>query len=534
VADFDQFVNTDSENDIHQFGPVRGADFEAKLYTIVTPPHEPTWAPFLAEGFADPPASVEFPRTGSSGALLVLRLDGEDAAYFAFAFGFMGRHLLRDTAAERAYGLRTALNLIYPRGGSADPGKVVSVDATRRSSRVLRSRLQANRATTFETFEVDHFRDVLTAATGRPSDDAAWGTRINGGDALNFSADVGFAQLGRLCRQVNQAHDRIDYRDRFGWLDHIQPVTNPGRLAVLRSVVLGRLRNRDDLETFDLAPPEIVDWTRVDAFRYHFEARQHGKHPDLRPVDFLNGVQAAGELDDLSLEYLQRKRISALDGGDHIAGQWSVWRCLSCEFTLGDDTFILDEGAFFQVERNFLRNLNHQVDEIAVAAVALPAAEAGMREADYNRLAVESLAPRAVLLDRQIIRSSAITTGVEICDILTSSSQLIHVKRHLGSSDLSHLFSQGFVSADLLQNDADFRALAQAKVTDLTADAAFQMFDHALETGRFEIVYGVIANWRQRSLATALPFFSKVTLRKTVQDLTNRGFRVSFAKIPTQ
>jgi uncharacterized protein (TIGR04141 family) len=173
AADFDQFVNLDSENEIHQFEPVRGTDFEAKLYTVVTPPHEPTWASFLAEGFADQPTSVEFPRTGSSGALLVLRLDGDDAPYFAFAFGFMGRHLLRDTGAERAYGLRTALNLVYPRGGSADPGKVVSVDATRRSAGVLRSRLQANRATTFETFEVDHFRDVLTAATGRPSDAAS-------------------------------------------------------------------------------------------------------------------------------------------------------------------------------------------------------------------------------------------------------------------------------------------------------------------------------------------------------------------------
>lgn len=156
-------------------------------------------------------------------------------------------------------------------------------------------------------------------------------------------------------------------------------------------------------------------------------------------------MQAAGELDEPSLEYLQRRRISALDGGDHIVGQWSVWRCLSCEFCLEDDTFILDEGAFFQVERNFLDNLDHQIDDMAVAAVALPAAEAGMREADYNRLAVESLAPHAVLLDQQIVRSSAITTGVEICDILTSSSQLVHVKRHLGSSDLSHLFSQGFV-----------------------------------------------------------------------------------------
>jgi uncharacterized protein (TIGR04141 family) len=535
VADFDQFVNLDSDsNEVRQFGPVRGADFEAKLYTVLTPPHEPSWASFLADGFADPPAAVEFPRTRSSGALLVLCLDGDDIEYFAFAFGFMGRHLLRDTAAERAYGLRTALNLIYPRGGSADAGKIVSVDATRRSASVLRSRLQANRATTFETFEVDHFRDVLSAATGRPSDIAAWGTRVSGSDALNFSADVDFAGLGATCRQVESAHRRSDYKERFSWLDHIQPVTNPVRLTALQNEIVNRLRTRDHLEAFDLAPPEIIDWTRVDSFRYHFEARRRRSHPDLRPIDFLTGVQAAGELDDLSVDYLQRKRITALAGGGSIVDQWSVWRCLSCELRVGDDTYILDEGAFFQVERNYLRDLNQQIDEVATAAVALPAAAPGMREADYNQLAVNSLAPHAVLLDRQIIRSTAITTGVEVCDILTSNAQLIHVKRHLGSADLSHLFSQGYVSADLLQNDAEFRTLAQGKINGLTGDPAFQMFDHTLEAGRFEIVYGVIADWRQRSLTSALPFFSKVTLRKTAQDLANRRFGVSFAKIEIQ
>lgn len=181
-----------------------------------------------------------------------------------------------------------------------------------------------------------------------------------------------------------------------------------------------------------------------------------------------------------------------------------------------------------------MRNLNQQIDGVATAPVALPSAQPGMREADCNRSAVESLAPHAVLLDLEIIRSSAITTRIEVCDILTSSSELIHIKRHLGSSDLSHLFSQGFVSAELLQNDADFRRLAQDRITRLGSQAAFRMFDVAVEPGRFEVVYGVIANWGQRSLASALPFFSKVTLRKTVQDLTNRGFRVSCAKISGQ
>jgi uncharacterized protein (TIGR04141 family) len=68
---------------------------------------------------------------------------------------------------------------------------------------------------------------------------------------------------------------------------------------------------------------------------------------------------------------------------------------------------------------------------------------------------------------------------------------------------------------------------------ELVTDQGWFALQQPFQPGRRR-VYGVIANWRQRSLATALPFFSKVTLRKTVQDLTNRGFRVSFAKILTE
>jgi uncharacterized protein (TIGR04141 family) len=43
----------------------------------------------------------------------------------------------------------------------------------------------------------------------------------------------------------------------------------------------------------------------------------------------------------------------------------------------------------------------------------------------------------------------------------------------------------------------------------------------------------IIAPWRRRSLAEALPFFSKINLLRTAEELVNRGFKVTLARIDT-
>jgi uncharacterized protein (TIGR04141 family) len=65
------------------------------------------------------------------------------------------------------------------------------------------------------------------------------------------------------------------------------------------------------------------------------------------------------------------------------------------------------------------------------------------------------------------------TISVEVCDVLTANRQLIHVKLKFGSRDLSHLFSQGFVSATLLQSDSVFREATHKKIKELGGDGSF-------------------------------------------------------------
>jgi uncharacterized protein (TIGR04141 family) len=162
-----------------------------------------------------------------------------------------------------------------------------------------------------------------------------------------------------------------------------------------------------------------------------------------------------------------------------------------------------------------------------------PGASHSTDEDSFNRDAANALAP-ALLMDKKLVISRMRTTPVEVCDVLTANRQLIHVKLKFGSRDLSHLFSQGFVSATLLQSDYIFREATHEKIRELGGDNSFDFFDTtSLQATNFEVIYVIVAPWHGRSQVEALPFFSKINLLRTAEELANRGFKVALARIDT-
>jgi uncharacterized protein (TIGR04141 family) len=454
---------------------------------------------------------------------------------FAFPFGMSGRFLLKPDVYERGYGLRTALNLIYPRSVE-EAARLRAVDSKRHGASTVRSRFQASEPADFETFDVNRLRDVVNKATGTPADVGKWGYRIGGGDSVTLNVDMSFEEIGKLCGRIERAHAKKDYKDRFDWIDYIQPVTDPDWVRRLEQEVVARLRARD-LENLGLAPPEIVDWDRVTAFRYHFDrpqgkARDPVKRPELRLPDYLGGLGAI-RLESLDVAQLQSGTIKAVDGDGSDQYRWTVWRCLVGELVVDGNSFVLDEGEFFQVRSDYLEELDAAIQTIPSSNVVLPPSTPKRREADYNREVADG-SSELILLDKKLINIPGRTTPIEVCDLLSKDRQLVHVKRHLGSSDLSHLFAQGLVSAELLQMNLEFRQKTSAMVKRVAKGLeGFDCFADTLVPSDFEVVYAIIAPWKGRPCAEALPFFSKVNLREVVTNLRSRGFRVGLNRIET-
>lgn len=513
-----------------KYGPVEIQEGQAKLYVWASFPRPPKWAPFVREGFGD---EVRIPDRAATGALIVVRIESDSRFhYFGLPFGPTGRFILNQTAIERAYGLRSALNIIYPRslGDTEQEGaRLVSLDAKRRQKDLMRARIQTARASTFETFDIDQLRDLVDAATGRPADTAHWGHRMTGGDGLSFSIDLPFTELGQLCKRVEKAHRQNDYRARFSWLDDVQPVTDPSLVAQLEQEVVERIR-MGRLDEIDLAPPQIVNWEEVDLFRFHTDGHRNVQHRQMRLRDYVASLRSKKLLDELTFPFLSRGTVKALDGDGALVHQWHLSDCLVGTLDVEGATYVIDEGQFFTIASDFIEEIDAFLDRLNQGTALLPECAVGAHEREYNESASTSMG--CLLMDRKTLVIPNRTTPIELCDLLTPEKELIHVKRELGSRDLSHLFSQGTTSAELIHDNEEFRVLVQEKVRELSGNDTYAFFDQVgIRTSEFRVVYGVVADWRDRKPSEALPFFSKLNLRRAVRDLSRRGFRVGFQRI---
>jgi uncharacterized protein (TIGR04141 family) len=132
-------------------------------------------------------------------------------------------------------------------------------------------------------------------------------------------------------------------------------------------------------------------------------------------------------------------------------------------------------------------------------------------------------------MDTELVRTP---TGdrIELCDLLTRERKLLHVKKRGSSSTLSHLFSQGVVSAELLAREEAFRTAVRSKVAELDGDFAGLVPDSRPERDSWEVSFVVLTR-SQRETPLTLPFFSLVNLRSAVLRLQDLGYRVSVRQV---
>lgn len=523
---FEAVVDT-GEKQVDAYGPVEGVDFLAMVFVTQTFPLPPPWAAFLRDGFDD----IQLASRPSLGALLLVMIDDPDRM-FAFPFGQAGRFLLRSDAVSRAYGVRTALNLISPSGSSDEAAsRMRSVDTSDSTGRTpLRARKQTPREAPLEDFDVDQWREILRQVVGRPESKGHWGSRVLGGDQLSFGADLEFEDLGERCREIDRVAELLDYQERFDFVDNLQHVRAADVLEAVQQAVVSALQAGDPDAQFDLSPPDIMDWEQIRGFRFSFDKEQKKFN---RPEIHLDHYILHSEIkDQISLDTLNADWLAAVDSDGKRVTRWTIWRCLSGSIDVDGKIYVLDDGAIYEVADIFMNELNEAIDRIEESCIALPYCKTGTEEETYNS---ETAAANAglVCLDRKLVRVNR-STGVEVCDLLSKSGQLVHVKRHFWSATLSHLFNQGLVSGQMLLQSSDFRAEAIAKTVEVGAGSHDAVItSDGFRASDYEIVFAIVDDWKEKTLAERLPFFSSVTLRHVATTLELMGYSVTYRKVQT-
>lgn len=502
---------------LHRYELKAGLNLDGRLF--LSPPNQapPPWLEFVQTGLS---TRLQELINRTNAAVLVVRRHGR---LFAFTFGH-GRHLLRPSALEPDFGLRTALN-------GLQHNSLRSVDSFTLEEQAVHTRAQASRASGLEVFGVDVGRDILRAVTGLPRPDVPLHALSGSEATLSIAARVEFPGIGSLCDELMRLYRKQTYKEHFAWVDNLRRVGDPSVQGGLDDALLVDLRKGAGCESY-IAPPEPIDWNRVDNFAY--TRRRTPREIDLSIQHYLSVT----DLSELDVEQLKQDKVFVYSNGSaHPTDEWPVYKCLVYEVSRNQRRYVLVDGAWFEVDRNFASQIRQVVAGLQVAQVNLPPVQrmADGRlepEGDYNQRVARRNRTTA-LLDRTTARCRATANGIEPCDLLTADLDLVHVKhRKGGSSSLSHLFAQGRIAAEALVGDEGFREDVRRILRGLRPG-----WEERVPAGRpsadsYRIVFAILGTHREHP-GEELPFFSQLNLARTGEALLNLGFGVGVYGVRT-
>lgn len=124
---------------------------------------------------------------------------------------------------------------------------------------------------------------------------------------------------------------------------------------------------------------------------------------------------------------------------------------------------------------------------------------------------------------------------IEPCDILEVSGEIIilhHVKRSTSSSSLSHLFNQGLNSIRLIRSDDDAYDNLNKKILD--SSLRYKNNLNLSREQKFKVSFQIITSKEQNGLSSNLPLFSRISLKRTIKELTCMGIDAEFCFVKNE
>lgn len=479
---------------------------KARLYAKKSSrPKLPDWAPFLVRNQDVPPDFFEGSR--SEGAVLLVRHAG---AAFALSFG-MGHHLINLDLTDRDFGLRVTLN-------SIDPQKLRSLDKASHEVNPLHIRSQSSRDADIFDLNIDPELDMVHAVTGT-SEVALFGEHISGRDALTINPPATLDDLPKILAEALARRDKT-LPERFAWIDNVHRVRDSTMIECLDDALTDALQSHPRPENLWLGEPEIVDWETQTG--YSFDQRSKtARHRTLQLDQLLDYIAEHGGKPNA--EMLRSISVHVNDANYQSIKTWTTYRCLYAELPMGNETFILRNGLWYEVSRKFVDEIDAHFKRLEAERAKMPVyqhADEGL----YNESVANENAGYE-LLDKKNISFANSYDKIEFCDLVRDGRDLIHVKLYRSSATLSHLFAQGSVSAETFMRHEEFRVKLNEKLP-----ASIKLDDPLArpKAENYRVVYAIATT---KDLPKDLPFFSKITLKNAIIGLNGLGFGVALARI---
>jgi uncharacterized protein (TIGR04141 family) len=479
------------------------------LYFKSLEAHSPKWVS-LFSGYAD--GKLNILESSGASAVFFARASGR---LFALTFGY-GRTLIKQESYISNFGLKVVLN-------SVDPEKLRGFDAKTLDAVPLNKKSQVGKSSGFSAFGLDVETDILFAATGEPKD-KSFGKNIGGKDSLKVTLPIDVGDIVGLLEKLLVQYDSVKYKESFDWIDNMEAIRDKQQISLLNERLIDKIQLNNQAGTW-IAVPEVIEWEKIDGFKY----QRPKKGELLDDIDWDSYIKFIGDPKQITIDKLKNQVVYGISReSDQAEYEWSIFQCIYCEIDDENKKYVLTNGGWYNIETNFLNRLDQAVNNITVSELKLPD-YTEKDEGSYNKKVAESDKAYYALMDRKNINYGGSHSKIEFCDLYTKDKKLIHIKHYGGSSVLSHLFSQGAISARLMVSDSLFVDKVNEKLPESHRISHSNVIKSIDE---YEVVYGIATHVHDKHVT--LPLFSKINLKNAISLLSAMKIKASILMIPVK
>ncbi|WP_218565659.1 TIGR04141 family sporadically distributed protein [Shewanella baltica] len=358
------------------------------------------------------------------------------------------------------------------------------------------------------------------------------------GTTFSFRKEIEITDIPTLVDKIYDYYKSSDYKKSFAWVDNIRRLEEKKDTDPLNQILIDDLKNAHPKIVISI--PEMLNWDEITGFS--FTRSKLNVKPTIESDDYYSNL----DKDSLSIDSLKRDRLFVFHTTEEDI-EYKLYDCFYFEIKKSGKTYILFSGVWYEIADSFVDTIDKLLAEVKVATLDFPevyiweelatkgrnkgkVVEKIEAEGDYNIRAAKEKGYH--VLDKKLVKSDKTTTAIELCDLLTKDSQFIHVKhRKGGSAGLSHLFAQGNIAAEIMLGDRKFRIAARTVIRNqVSKDIVETVPLDKVDSTKIEIVFLILGE-ESSSLKNNLPFFSKVNLTKTYENLSQKGFKVTVAGV---
>ena len=522
---------------------------EIKFFCFQSPKKKPNppWLDFINEKILPVKDRVHFDTFSKRpSGLLLIKINSR---VLAAVLGVSGATLLNKKILVRDFGIKTAMNMC----GNTELRQTRSRTHAITTQNIDRQLSQPSEAFDFGLAD----SELLKSISAHMQKDK--NVTLQGKDSLTIKIvgeeKLTWERLLVLCRTFLLEYEKDDYKKLFPNYPNLQNVTEE-QADELDERLLKRIV-KSDFKRFHLAIPEFIA-DDDHGFAYSNSQKRENIVFSHLQTKQLEDPRVFKHLDKIDVEKLKSKTVYAYSYTESRIlpyKKWSLYDCIVAEDDFGGGYFVLSEGEWRKLDKDFYDAVNQFIDKTLVERPVpsefhniniFDAKKKQNREELFNQAYCRAN-KNAILFDKAKLRISQSRKNKEFCDILELNADgpmnMIHVKKHGGCSAINYLFSQSRFYCEFFLSDQLFLGEIRQYINDSGHKLRTAFLKHIKPTiadvsGKdYDVSLWVLYDSAQTvQKKSDLPLMAKYEMKLTYERLRNlhKVRSVSISMIPVK